>query len=144
MLQEGGAPAWFSSLCFFSFYSSPFLSPSVCFPAFSSLFSEFPDALRSFIILSHPLNHLPVSFLPKFLLILLPLFGSSFLSFAPTPSMPRLSWRLLSCLFSSQPDSCLMVTCFPADSLCGDTLWLCHFYCLWHPQTQTASDTHLP
>lgn len=113
--QEGGAPAWFSSLCFFSFYSSPFLSPSPCFPAFSSLFSEFPDALRSFIILSHPLNHLPVSFLPKFLLILLLLFGSSFLSFAPTPSTPRLSWRLLSCLFSSQPDGDLFS--------CRLTLW---------------------
>lgn len=63
--QEGkGRYLAFSPLCFLSFYSSPFLSPSLPFVP-SPPFSEFPVALRSFIILFHPQNHLPVSFLPK-------------------------------------------------------------------------------
>lgn len=83
--KEGPCLVFFSLLLLLLFQSFPV--PISLLSSRLLLFSEFPDALRSSIILSHPLNHLPVSFVPKFLLILLLLFGSSFLSL-PHPFNP--------------------------------------------------------
>lgn len=141
-----GPPTWLSPLLLFLLFQSlPIPVSAFSFP--SSPFSGFLGAFQPFIILFYPQNHLHCKFnLPKLIFFSYCICNTLFPSplSAPLPFNSRPLWRSFSCLFSSQPNSYLMVICFPADSLCGDTLWLCHFYCLWHPQTQTPSDTHLP
>lgn len=77
-----------------------------------------------------PSDPIPPSYFPKDPLILCSTDGSLIFAF---PSLKN-----------SQYISPLMVSSFLTDSLCGDTLWLGHFYCVWHPQTQTPGNIHLP
>lgn len=138
-----GPPTWLSSLLpFLPIHSLPIPNsplPPLMLPSQCSL-----------MLSNHSLFFSTLKIIPtviftyiKFLSTLFPIVCSLHLSL-PLPHANSPAFVEVSCLFSSQPNSYLMVICFLADSLGGDTLWLCHFYCLWYPQTQTPSDTHLP
>lgn len=98
------------------------------FPTF--LFSSLLSHLQAVIISCPPTQFCCQPFPKNPLILFLTNQSCLLLAFPP--------FENLQCVFS------LMVTFLLTDSLCGDALWLCHLYRVWHPQTQTPSNLHLP